>query len=131
MNTAETAQLHSLPVRPTYDWVPSDLLRESLDMDQPLFHSAAMTDDERREIFDQYPPVRGIDYKASATIPTASANMSKQLQHEDSMLKELQCLVSGVFRPLDILGYEIIESTSTLPRKLNFFWIFWRMLDNC
>jgi hypothetical protein len=51
-----------------------------------------------------------MEYKAPSTIPAALKHMNKGQQHEDATLKDLQYLTSGVFRPLDILGFEIFQA---------------------
>lgn len=44
--------------------------------------------------------------------------MNKTQQLEDSSLRDLQYFLSGVFRPLDILGNELLQSTNVPPESL-------------
>ncbi|KAI9469122.1 MAG: hypothetical protein EXX96DRAFT_590514 [Benjaminiella poitrasii] len=48
-----------------------------------------------------------VTYQLPDMIPVAAHNIQRTQQKQDASLKRLQYLVSGIFRPLDILGYEI------------------------
>lgn len=41
--------------------------------------------------------------------------MSKGQRHEDNTLKQLQYLLSAVFRPLDILAHELVSNATGNP----------------
>lgn len=115
---------HSLGVRPQYDWVPPELLTQCLQLDQDLFSTSnLLPDDERKRLIEAYPPIRDLEYRAPATLPDAQKRMNKAQQLEDSSLREIQYMLSGVFRPLDILGHELLQATNTpadvLQRNLN------------
>ncbi|EIE91792.1 hypothetical protein RO3G_16503 [Rhizopus delemar RA 99-880] len=47
-----------------------------------------------------------LEYKSSATIPTAEYLMNKGQRYEDKSLEHLQYLLSAAFRPLDIPHYD-------------------------
>ncbi|KAI9468992.1 MAG: hypothetical protein EXX96DRAFT_590030 [Benjaminiella poitrasii] len=48
-----------------------------------------------------------VTYQPPDMIPVAVHNIQRTQQKQDASLKRLQYLVSGIFRPLDILGHEI------------------------
>lgn len=56
-----------------------------------------------------------LEYKAPATIPQAERLMNKGQKFEYNPLKYLQYLLSAAFRPLDILGNEMVTSESGNP----------------
>jgi hypothetical protein len=107
--------LHSMGTRPHYDWSPSEALTELMQLDTPLHTTARLSDSERKSIIESYPPMTHLDYKAPATIPTAERLMNKGQRYEDNSLKQLQYQLSAVFRPLDILGHELLSSESGNP----------------
>jgi hypothetical protein len=104
-----TSRLHSLSVRPTYSWSPSPFLSEVLALDSPLFPTTMLTEAERRRTIDQYPNIENLQYQPPDTIPIAARKMNKYQSKQDMSLKRLQYLLSGVFRPLDVLGLEISQ----------------------
>ncbi|KAG2214768.1 hypothetical protein INT45_002195 [Circinella minor] len=106
------SSLHSLPVRPSYSWSPSPFLTEVLSLDSSLFPTTMLTDDERRKTIDQYPNIDNLQYQPPDTIPTAARKINKYQVKQDMSLKRLQYLLSGVFRPLDVLGLEISQDTN-------------------
>jgi hypothetical protein len=110
-----TLPLHSMGVRPHYDWSPSDSLTELMNLDAPLHTSNLLSDSERKAIIESYPPIAHLEYKAPATIPTAERLMNKGQKYEDNSLKHLQYLLSATFRPLDILSHELVISESGNP----------------
>ncbi|KAG2206637.1 hypothetical protein INT45_007412 [Circinella minor] len=71
-----------------------------------------LTDDERRKKINQYPNIDNLQYQPPDTIPTAAHKMNKYQVKQDMSLKCLQYLLSGVFRPLDVLGLEISQDTN-------------------
>ncbi|KAG2234670.1 hypothetical protein INT48_005822 [Thamnidium elegans] len=108
MDEGETlSALHSLSIRPSYTWSPSEFLSEVLSLDSPLFPTTMLTDDERRKTIDTYPSIDNLNYQPPDTIPMASRKMNKYQTKQDMSLKRLQYMLSGVFRPLDVLGLEI------------------------
>ncbi|KAI8058852.1 hypothetical protein BDF21DRAFT_348655 [Thamnidium elegans] len=108
MDEGETlSALHSLSIRPSYTWSPSEFLSEVLSLDSPLFPTTMLTDDERRKTIDTYPSIDNLNYQPPNTIPMASRKMNKYQTKQDMSLKRLQYMLSGVFRPLDVLGLEI------------------------
>ncbi|KAG2223643.1 hypothetical protein INT45_010002 [Circinella minor] len=60
--------LHALPVRPSYSWSPSPFLTKVLSLDSSLFPTTMLTDDERRELIDQYPNIDNLQYQPPNTI---------------------------------------------------------------
>ncbi|KAI9315444.1 hypothetical protein BX666DRAFT_1837975, partial [Dichotomocladium elegans] len=107
--------LHSMGIRPHYDWSPSDGLTALMKLDVPLHTSELLTDMERKAIIESYPPMAHVDYKAPATIPTAERAMNKGQRHEDSSLRQLQYQLSAVYRPLDILSHELVTCEAGNP----------------
>ncbi|EIE88314.1 hypothetical protein RO3G_13025 [Rhizopus delemar RA 99-880] len=107
--------LHSMGTRPHYDWSPSEGLTELMNLDAPLHTSALLSDLERKTIIESYPPMAHLDYKAPATIPSAERMMNKGQRYEDNSLKQLQYLLSAVYRPLDILSHELVSSEAGNP----------------
>ncbi|KAG1060743.1 hypothetical protein G6F41_012667 [Rhizopus arrhizus] len=88
-------------------------------LDRDLFSTEhILTDDERRELIEAYPALRNVEYKPPSTLPTAHRCMNKAQQLEDSSLRDLQYLLSGVFRPLDVLGNEMLQSTNAPSEAL-------------
>ncbi|KAI7895717.1 uncharacterized protein EV154DRAFT_494695 [Mucor mucedo] len=106
------AALDSLRIRPSYYWTPSSFLTEVLALDSPLFPTTMLTDDERRKLIDQYPNIEQLQYQPPDTIPSAARKMNKYQSKQDMSLKRLQYLLSGVFRPLDVLGLEVSQDTN-------------------
>lgn len=107
--------LHSMGTRPHYDWSPSTALTELMNLHTLLHTSPVLSDSERKAIIESYPPIAHLDYKAPATIPTSECLMNKGQRYEDNSLKQLQYLLSDVFRPLDILSHELVSSESGNP----------------
>ncbi|KAI8326725.1 hypothetical protein EDC96DRAFT_453862 [Choanephora cucurbitarum] len=105
-----SAPVHSIAVRQQFDWTPPEELTEMLNLNQSPFISSPMPDTQRRELIESYPPMRNMDYRAPSTLPAAQEQMNKGQQHEVIVLKEAQYLLTGVLRPLDILGYEIYSA---------------------
>ncbi|KAI8356751.1 hypothetical protein EDC96DRAFT_597206 [Choanephora cucurbitarum] len=103
----KSALVHSIAVRQQLEWTPPEELTEMLNLKQSPFISSPMPDTQRRELIESYPPMRNMDYRAPSTLPAAPKQMNKGQQHEDIVLREAQYLLTGVLRPLDILGYEI------------------------
>ncbi|KAI9262422.1 hypothetical protein BDA99DRAFT_438682 [Phascolomyces articulosus] len=99
--------LHSLRVRPSYTWSPSPFLSEILQLDSSMFPTKMLTDEERKKIIDQYPNIDNLHYQPPDTIPTAARKMNKYQTKQDMSFKRLLYLLSGIFRPLDVLGLEI------------------------
>ncbi|GAN11891.1 hypothetical protein MAM1_1210d11514 [Mucor ambiguus] len=107
---AAIPSLHSVETRPRYDWSPSDALMDLMELDTPIIHHAAkpMPDSERKAIIESYPPpMAHLNYRAPVTIPSTERLMNRGQKYEDSALKQLQYLLSAVFRPLDILTKEV------------------------
>ena len=51
--------------------------------------------------------MENVQYQPLDTIPDAAHRMKPSQTKQDMALKRLQYLISGIFRPLDILGHEI------------------------
>jgi hypothetical protein len=108
----ESNSLHSLETRPSYSWTPPPLLTEVLQLNSPLFPSVMMSNEEGRKLIDRYPNLEGTQYQPPDTIPLASRKMKPHQSKQDISLKRLQYLISGVFRPMDVLGLEISKDAS-------------------
>lgn len=98
--------LHSLRIRPSYPSSPTPFLTKVLALDSSLFPTTMLPDDERSKLIDQYLNIEQLRYQPPDTIPSATRKMNKYQSKQDMSLKRLQYLLSGVFRPLDVLGYE-------------------------
>jgi hypothetical protein len=77
-----------------------------------MFPSTMLTDDKRRKTIDRYPNIESLQYQPSDTISSAARKMNKYQTKQDMSLKRLQYLLSGVFRPLDVLGLEISQDVN-------------------
>lgn len=66
-----------------------------------------MADEKRRKLTDKYLIIDNVYYQPPDTILIASRKMSKYQANQDMFLKRVQYLLSGVFRPLDVLGLKI------------------------
>ncbi|KAI9248588.1 hypothetical protein BDA99DRAFT_446181, partial [Phascolomyces articulosus] len=98
--------------RPSYTWSPSPFLSEILQLDSSLFPTKMLTDEERKKLIDQYPNIDNLHYQPPDTIPTAARKMNKYQKKQDMSFKRLQYLLSGIFRPLDVLGLEISQEVN-------------------
>ncbi|KAG0172929.1 hypothetical protein DFQ29_008186, partial [Apophysomyces sp. BC1021] len=77
-----TSHIHTLPVRPHFDWTPSEaLLYYVPELSTDLF-SQVLSDDQKKSIIELYPPLQ-------------------------TLLKNIQYQLSAVFRPLDVLANEL------------------------
>ncbi|KAI8368775.1 hypothetical protein BD560DRAFT_470271, partial [Blakeslea trispora] len=104
-----SSHLHSLDVRPTYNWTPSVHLNNALSLEAPLFTSPSLPEEERRKVIKRYPRIEGLQYQPPETPPLAARKMLRSQNKQDMSLKRLQYLLSGALRPLDILGLEISQ----------------------
>ncbi|KAG0758604.1 hypothetical protein G6F25_006029 [Rhizopus arrhizus] len=111
----DTAPLHSVGTRPHYDWTPSEFLNQFLQLDTHLYTSPMLTDNDRKSIIENYPPLASLDYRPPSSVPTAERLMNKAQRMEDHSLKRLQYLTSAVFRPLDILAHELFSTETDNP----------------
>ncbi|OAD07854.1 hypothetical protein MUCCIDRAFT_158110 [Mucor lusitanicus CBS 277.49] len=107
--------LHSVETRPHYDWSPSDALMDLMELDTPIHTAKPMPDSERKAIIESYPPMAHLEYRAPVTVPYAERLMNRGQRYEDNALKQLQYLLSAVFRPLDILTKELFAAENGNP----------------
>ncbi|KAG1135733.1 hypothetical protein G6F37_012841 [Rhizopus arrhizus] len=115
----ETRQLLEQLMASQQAAMPQNTPDPQMMMDSDLFSTEhILPDDERRELIEAYPALRNIEYKPPSTLPTAHRCMNKAQQLEDSSLRDLQYLLSGVFRPLDVLGNEMLQSTNVPSEAL-------------
>ncbi|KAI8368539.1 hypothetical protein BD560DRAFT_330885 [Blakeslea trispora] len=96
-----------LPIRPRYDWVPEAPLNELMHLDTALWTDNSLPPEERKEIIDSYPPVRGINYQPPDTMPRAAKQMRSHERTQDLRLKQAAYATTAIFRPLDILTRDI------------------------
>ncbi|KAI8327258.1 hypothetical protein EDC96DRAFT_549765 [Choanephora cucurbitarum] len=94
-------------MRPRFEWTPDLLVQDQFALDRDLFNSEVMSDEPRGELIDKYSPIRQLNYQTSLTMPEAKRRMNTSHTTEDVTLKYIQYLLSGTFRPLDILASEI------------------------
>ncbi|KAI9271650.1 hypothetical protein BDA99DRAFT_545887 [Phascolomyces articulosus] len=92
--------------------VPFSISSEILQLDSSLFPTKMLTDEERKKLIDQYPNIDNLHYQTPDTIPTAARKMNKYQTKQDMSFKRLQYLLSGIFRPLDVLGLEISQEVN-------------------
>jgi hypothetical protein len=78
-------------------------------LDAPLFTSSPLSDDKRHKTIEKYPTMDTVQYQPPDTVPIATSKMNKFQTKQEMSLKRLQYMVPGVFRPLDVLGLEIIN----------------------
>ncbi|KAI8324615.1 hypothetical protein EDC96DRAFT_426190, partial [Choanephora cucurbitarum] len=107
------SHLHSFGVRPRFDWTPDLLVQDQFSLDRDLFNNEVLSDQARGDLIDKYPPIRQLNYQPPLTMPEAKRRMNNSQAKEDATLKHIQYLLSGVFRPLDILASEVC--TNDLP----------------
>lgn len=81
-----------------------------MELDTPIHHAKPLPDSERKAIIEFYPPMAHLDYRAPATIPSAECLMNRGQKYEDNALRQLQYLLSAVFRPLDTLTKDMFTS---------------------
>ncbi|KAI9485481.1 MAG: hypothetical protein EXX96DRAFT_494634, partial [Benjaminiella poitrasii] len=106
-------EVHSLGSQPRFDWVPSDRLSSALDLTQPLFDVNQLLVDDKHRLLDLYPLLHDVDYRPPATLPEAHSNVNKGQKLEDSALQDIKYLLSGIFRPLDVLDNELLHYSLT------------------
>ncbi|KAG2207358.1 hypothetical protein INT47_006832 [Mucor saturninus] len=112
--------LHSLEVRPSFTWTTPNFFSESLSLDEPLFTSPRLRDDECKKTIEIYPPIENLHYQPTDTIPVSARKMNHFQSKQDMPIKKLQYLVYGVFRPLDVLGLEITTQMNELRNNIAF-----------
>ncbi|CEP15311.1 hypothetical protein [Parasitella parasitica] len=89
-----------------------------VELNTPLHTAKPMPNSERKAIIESYSPMAHLNYRAPAIIPSAERMMNHGQKYEDNALKQLQYLLSAVFRPLDILTNEMFTAEHvnyTLP----------------
>lgn len=107
-----TLPVHSLETRPSYNWTPPPLLSQVLQLNAPLFTEPLLTDEVRRQTIDKYPGIEGIQYQPPDTLPMTAKKMKPHQSKQDMSLKRPQYLISGIFRPMDVLGLEISKDVN-------------------
>ncbi|KAI8351498.1 hypothetical protein EDC96DRAFT_467139, partial [Choanephora cucurbitarum] len=107
------SHLHPFGLRPRFEWTPDLLVQDQFALDRDLFNNDVLSDEARGELIDKYPPIRQLNYQPPLTMPEAKRRMNTSQTKEDVTLKHMQYLLSGTFRPLDILASEIC--TTDLP----------------
>ncbi|ORY90556.1 hypothetical protein BCR43DRAFT_424327, partial [Syncephalastrum racemosum] len=104
-----TGPLHDLPLRPHYDWHPSEQLQQLMPtLGHPVFGNA-LAPEERRELIERYPPVAGLNYSPPATLPEAAKHFNTGHKREDHALQDVQYASSAILRPLDVLGHILLQ----------------------
>ena len=101
------SHLHSFGRRPRFDWTPDLLVQDQFSLDRDLFNTEVLSDEARGDLIDKYPPIRQLNYQPPLTMPEAKHRLNTSQAKEDATLKHIQYLLSGAFRPLDILASEI------------------------
>ncbi|KAG1136608.1 hypothetical protein G6F37_011856 [Rhizopus arrhizus] len=104
--------LHSLPVKMDHSWSPTPALSEFLSMDSNLFLTDLMPSKDHTEIIEQYPPQKNLSYVPPQAVSSAFEQMNAQQKAMDSLLKHQQYASSAVFRPLDVLAFELSKDSS-------------------
>ncbi|OBZ81560.1 hypothetical protein A0J61_10390 [Choanephora cucurbitarum] len=103
----EQHHLHPFGMRPRFDWAPDLLVQDQFALDRDLFNNEVLLDETRGELIDKYPPMRQLNYQPPPTMPEAKRRMNASQAKEDINFKHIQYLLSGTFRPLDILASEV------------------------
>lgn len=112
-SSAPRAQLHDLPARPSYDWQPDTHFQTMIPtLTLPLFERT-LSAEEKQLLFDCYPPISGLRYAPPETLPIAEKRFNKAHKFQDQTLRQIQYGLSGVLRPLDVLGHVLLQ---TLPQ---------------
>lgn len=101
--------------RAKYEWTPSPALVTLMDMDHDLFVGTPLTDKQRASLIDLYPPIAGLDYRPPDAVPEAHVRMNDHQRSHDASLKSIQYLLSAVFRPLDLLAYQLLNQANDSP----------------
>jgi hypothetical protein len=102
---SETPNLHDLPVRPTYDWTPSQDLAALMPSRQHDIFLQVLDAETRKNIVEQYPPMAGLRYTPPQRIPMAARKYNKSQLREDDNLQRIQYAISASLRPLDVLAH--------------------------
>ncbi|CEI98189.1 hypothetical protein RMCBS344292_12304 [Rhizopus microsporus] len=89
--------LYAFGVRPHYDWTPD------------LFIALMLSEADCTSIIDNYLPIRSLSYVPPNILPESRGRMNRSQIREDNDIKSSQYSLSGVRRPLDILGSEVIN----------------------
>ncbi|KAI8875124.1 hypothetical protein K501DRAFT_280672 [Backusella circina FSU 941] len=78
-------------------------------------------EDQKGRIIEQYPNLDNVQYQPPAAVPAANRMMAPHQSKLDKSLKHLQYLLSGVVRPIDVLGLEIShdDNTTNIQRYLH------------
>ncbi|KAF7720514.1 hypothetical protein EC973_007887, partial [Apophysomyces ossiformis] len=101
-----------LPTRPHYDWTPpEELLRRLPDLQADLF-SNVLDEHVKRFLIDSYPPMQQARYQPPNAVPIAHTRFSKSQYRDDITLKNIQYQISAIFRPLDVLAMELLDTLS-------------------
>ncbi|KAG0183934.1 hypothetical protein DFQ28_000456 [Apophysomyces sp. BC1034] len=109
-----TSHIHTLLVRPHFDWTPSEALLDHVpELSTDLF-SQILSDDQKKSTIELYPPMQTEKYSPPLTIPAAQERFNKSQSREDQLLKNIQYQLSAVFRPLDVIANELY---SILPSE--------------
>jgi hypothetical protein len=101
-DSSGVTSLHSIGVRPSYNWTPSPILSEVLSLDKAIFTTPALSDDQQAKVVERYPAMEDVQYHPPDTIPDAAHRMKPPQTKQDMSLKRLQYLISGIFRPLHV-----------------------------
>ncbi|KAG0171037.1 hypothetical protein DFQ28_008974 [Apophysomyces sp. BC1034] len=109
-----TSHIHTLPVRPHFDWIPLEASLDHVPEFSTDLFSQVLSDDQKKSIIEFYPPMQTVKYSPPLTIPVDQARFNKSQSREDQLLKNIQYQLSAVFRPLDVLANELY---SILPPK--------------
>ncbi|KAG2203205.1 hypothetical protein INT46_008989 [Mucor plumbeus] len=113
-NTA-TLSLHAMGARPHYDRSPSDFVTELMNLEDPLNTHPLLSKPERNSIIKSYSPMKHLEYKPAATIPSAERLMNKGQRYENNLLKHLQYVHSATYRPVNIFIHELITTEQGNP----------------
>ncbi|KAI8137333.1 hypothetical protein BJV82DRAFT_492583, partial [Fennellomyces sp. T-0311] len=100
--------LHDLPTRPRYDWLPSLQLCELLPTLEQSIFGMPLSDKDCKALVDRYPSVAGLVYTPPATLPEAEHHFKTGHRHEDGSLRALQYTISAICRPLDVLAHTLL-----------------------
>ncbi|KAG0169112.1 hypothetical protein DFQ29_009883, partial [Apophysomyces sp. BC1021] len=90
-----TSHIHTLPVRPHFDWTPSEALLDHVPELSTDLLTQVLSDDQKKSVIELYPPMQTMKYSPPLTILPAQGHFNKSQSCEDQLLKNIQYLFSA------------------------------------
>ncbi|CEG73460.1 hypothetical protein RMATCC62417_08839 [Rhizopus microsporus] len=92
MDEDELVNNHSLEMRPSYTWQPSEMLSELMHFEKSLFTTSPIKEQARKDMVEQYLGMKDNNYNPPNTMPDAARTMNAVQSKHDRSLKRLQYL---------------------------------------